>query len=76
MQSNSKATRSLQNQRVMTIVVDSQLVCLTLLAHLSLQAHKAHQRPILRQGQIRSPIHLNGENCYKIIKWEKFAAKD
>ena len=25
--------------------------------------------PILRQGQIWSPVLLNGKNCYKIIIW-------
>ena len=31
--------------------------------------------PILRQGQMGSPIYLNGENCYIAIKWGKLAAK-
>ena len=31
--------------------------------------------PILRQGQIGSPIRLNGGNCYKVIEWGKTCSK-
>ena len=29
---------------------------------------------ISQQGQIWSPVHLNGKNFYKTIKWEEPAA--
>ena len=29
--------------------------------------------PILRQGQHRSPVHLNGESCQNVIWGEKLA---
>ena len=50
--------------------------------HWGLKRYKVHinddpglSLTYLRQGQIGSPVRLNGENCYKVIQWRKSCSK-
>ena len=76
---NKMAALLINGKNLKNLLQNPKLVILKLgMQHWGIKFFKHNDDPrltltFLRQGQIWSPVCLNGQNCYKVIKCEKFA---